>query len=218
MVRMASESQLPPEKGNDPVNRLSQAPRRTEGKRVHGRSARVQSAVLDAAAEELGRVGFAALRIDDVAQRSGVNKTTIYRRWPTKLELVAAVIAHETWPLEDVDHGGLESDIRAVLRELRERLYTVRERGVMQVLMGERAHPEVAQLVRATRERHLGVRMRVFERAQARGEISASCKPRELVELITSPLVSRIMHLGLDADDAYIEMLTTVLSNGIKSL
>lgn len=215
---MASESQLPPEKGNDSGHRLSQAPRRTEGKRVHGRSARVQSAVLDAAAEELGRVGFAALRIDDVAQRSGVNKTTIYRRWPTKLELVAAVIANESWPLEDVDTGALESDIRAVLRELRERLYTVRERGVLQVLMGERAHPEVAQLVRSTRERHLGIRMRVFERAQSRGEIAPDCKPRELVELITGPLVSRIMHLGLDADDAYLEMLTTVLANGIKAL
>ena len=72
------------------MTRLSQSPRRTEGKRVHGRSARVQSAVLRATAEELGRVGFAALRIEDVALRSGVNKTTIYRRWPTKQELVRA--------------------------------------------------------------------------------------------------------------------------------
>ena len=202
------------------MTRLTQSPspRRTEGKRVHGRSARVQSAVLHATAEELGRVGFAALRIEDVALRSGVNKTTIYRRWPTKLELVTAVIANESWPPDDIDTGTLESDIRATLRDVRERLYTVRERGLLQVLLGERAHPEVAQLVRAARGRHLSVRQRIFERAIARGELTASCDPALLVELIMNPLVSRIMHLGQEVDDAYIETLTTVMYNGVRAL
>jgi len=200
------------------MTRLSQSPRRTEGKRVHGRSARVQSAVLRATAEELGRVGFAALRIEDVALRSGVNKTTIYRRWPTKLELVGAVIAQESWPPEDVDTGSLESDIREVLRDMRERMYTVRERGVLQILMGERAHPEVAQLVRAARSRHIGVRQRIFERAIARGELAPSCDVSVLVELMMNPLVSRIMHLGQEVDDAYIEMLTTIMAHGMRAL
>jgi AcrR family transcriptional regulator len=200
------------------MTRLSQAPRRTEGKRTHGRSARVHSAVLEATAEELGRVGFAALRVEDVALRSGVNKTTIYRRWPTKLELVTAVIANESWPPEDVDTGALDADIRAVLRDIRERLYTVRERGVMQVLLGERAHPEVALLVRSARTRHVSVRQRIFERAIARGELSSSCDPALLIELMMTPLVSRIMNLGLEVDDAYIEMLTVVLANGMRAL
>ena len=200
------------------MNRLSQAPRRTEGKRTHGRSARIQSAVLKATAEELGRVGFAALRIEDVALRSGVNKTTIYRRWPNKLELVTAVIANESWPPEDVDTGALDTDIRAVLRDIRERLYTVRERGVLQVLLGERAHPEVAQLVRSARLRHVSVRQRIFERAIARGELAPSCDPTLLIELMMTPLVSRIMNLGLEVDDAYIDMLTIVLANGMRAL
>jgi len=131
---------------------------------------------------------------------------------------VSAVLANESLPLKDVDTGALESDIRALLCELREQLYTARERGVIQVLLGERAHPEVAQLVRVARARHINVRRRIFERAQARGELSARCDPEELVELTTSPLVSRIIRLGQDADDAYIEMLTTVLANGMKAL
>ena len=204
--------------GNDFMTRVSQAPRRTEGKRTHGRSARVHSAVLEATAEELGRVGFAALRIEDVAQRSGVNKTTIYRRWPTKLELVGALIANENQPPQDIDTGSLESDVRAVLRDIRERLYTVRERGVLQVLLGERAHPEVAQLVRAARTRHISVRQRLFERAVARGELAPSCDPSLLIELMLTPLVSRIINLGLEVDDAYIEMLTVVLTNGMRAL
>ena len=66
--------------------------RRTEGVRVKGRAARVVSDVLIATAEELTRVGYAAFRVEDVAARSGVNKTTIYRRWPTKPELVTAAV------------------------------------------------------------------------------------------------------------------------------
>jgi AcrR family transcriptional regulator len=191
----------------------SRYPRRTEGKRVHGRSARVLESVLEAAAEELGRVGFSALRIEDVALRSGVNKTTIYRRWPTKSELIAAVMDREKMPLEEVNTGNLESDIRETLRQFRTRLYTLRHRGIMRVLMGERAHPEVAQMVRETRARHIAMRQRIFERAIERGEIPQR-DAATLVEFLTSPLVSRIMHLGQEVDDDYIELLTQVIKHG----
>jgi AcrR family transcriptional regulator len=191
--------------------------RRTEGKRVHGRSARVLEAVLEAAAEELGRVGFSELRVEDVALRSGVNKTTIYRRWPTKSDLIAAVIERQDLPLEDINTGELDSDIRETLRQIRTRLYTLRHRGLMRVLMGERAHPEVAQLVLDVRARHSAIRQRVFERATQRGDI-APADTATLVEILTAPLVSRIMHMGLEVDDAYIELLTQVISAGVRAL
>jgi AcrR family transcriptional regulator len=186
--------------------------------RTGGRSARVVAEVLSATLEMFAELGYAGVSVEGVAARASVNKTTIYRRWPTKLDLVTAVIANESWPPEDIDTGALESDIRAVLCEFRDRLYTVRERGVLHVLLGERAHPEVAQLVRATRERHIAVRRRIFERAIARGELAASCDPTLLVELMTAPLVSRIMHLGQDVDDAYIDLFTAILCNGVKAL
>jgi len=70
-----------------PINIKAKAPscddhgvRRTHGIRVRGRAARVTENVLHAVVEELGRVGFTALRFEDVASRVGVNRTTIYRR------------------------------------------------------------------------------------------------------------------------------------------
>jgi AcrR family transcriptional regulator len=198
----------------DPTTRYT---RRTEGKRIHGRSARVLESVLEAAAEELGRVGFSELRVEDVALRSGVNKTTIYRRWPTKSELIAAVIEREDLPVEDVNTGALESDIRETLRQIRTRLNAMRHRGLMRVLMGERAHPEVAQLVRDVRARHMEVRQRIFERAVARGEVSPDVPMASFVEMLTAPLVSRIMHIGVDVDDDYIETITRVVTVGVKA-
>jgi len=192
--------------------------RRTKGERTRGRSARVCDAVLEAAAIELGRVGFSALRIEDVAARSKVNKTTVYRRWPTKFDLISAVLERESAPIDDVDLGSLAADVRGCLEDLRTRLYTARLRGIMQVLLGERAHPQVAQLVREVRERMLAVRRRVFERAIARGELPEDSDPALLVEVMNAPLVTRIMHSGDEVDDAYIDKLTRLLCKGAAAL
>jgi hypothetical protein len=53
-------------------------------------------AMLDAAALELKRTGFSGLRIQNVAALAGTNKTAILRRWPSKVELVAAVLERES--------------------------------------------------------------------------------------------------------------------------
>jgi AcrR family transcriptional regulator len=170
--------------------------------------------VLEAAAEELGRVGFTALRIDDVAARSGVNKTTIYRRWPVKADLLAAVLDNESFPLSVPDTGSLRGDLRQTLRDLRARLYIARERGVVRMLQAESAHPDVAPLVRKMRAAHTAARRELFERAIARGELPVNTDASVLVEFATAPLISRIVHLGLEVDDHFIDTLCQVIANG----
>ena len=59
-------------------------------KRALVRGEPVVRGILAAALEELASAGYRALRIEDVATRAGVNKTTVYRRWPTKEDLVRA--------------------------------------------------------------------------------------------------------------------------------
>jgi AcrR family transcriptional regulator len=189
-------------------------PRRTSGSRVGGRSASVVERVLEAAAEELGRVGFAALRIEDVAALSDVNKTTIYRRWPAKADLLAAVLEKESFPLSAPDTGSLKEDLRAALRDLRERLYTAHERGVVRMLQAERAHPDVAPLVRQLRAAHTQTRREMFQRAIARGELPETTDTALLVEFVTAPLISRIVHMGLEVDDHFIDALSAVVTAG----
>ncbi|HEY4158264.1 MAG TPA: helix-turn-helix domain-containing protein, partial [Polyangiaceae bacterium] len=85
--------------------------RRTGDVRVQGRAARIVNEVLRTTAEELTRVGYVALRVEDVALRSSVNKTTIYRRWPTKPELVAAALRFAVRRPEAPDTGSLRGDL-----------------------------------------------------------------------------------------------------------
>src|SRR5688572_4371387 len=96
----------------------SDGTRRTAGVRVRGRAADVVERVLTATGEELSRAGYAALRVEDVAARSGVNKTTIYRRWPNKAELVAAALREMTTQPAAIDTGSLRDDLRASLLEV----------------------------------------------------------------------------------------------------
>ena len=169
--------------------------RRTEGVRVQGRSARVVEAVLQATAEELGKVGFLALRIDDVAARSGVNKTTIYRRWATKEELVAGMLerfalgGHDNVP----DTGSLRGDLAALLGGIAERAETAEGRGLVRLIQAERGRAEFAPILRKSRTEHLKTRRAIFERAIARGEIPAGSDASVLVELAVAPLIARLL-------------------------
>ena len=72
---------------------MTNAEHRVGEQRPGGRAERVRAAVLGAAAELLTDVGYDKMRVEDVADRAGVHKTTVYRRWPTKAALTADAIA-----------------------------------------------------------------------------------------------------------------------------
>lgn len=187
--------------------------RRTEGVRVQGRSARVVEAVLQATAEELGRVGFLALRIEDVAERSGVNKTTIYRRWASKEELVAAMLERLTFSHEVPDTGSLRGDLSALLGAIVERSATPEGRGVVRLIQAERGRADFASILRRTRAEHVKARRAIFERAIARGEIPAGSDTHVLTEIAIAPLVARLLN-DSPVDAPFVRLLVQTVVAG----
>lgn len=85
---------------------------------VAGRPARGQAtteALQQAVHELLEEVGYRALTIEGVAARSGVAKTSIYRRWPSKAEMVFDLMLHSSAELPSMDdRGSLSGDIEAL--------------------------------------------------------------------------------------------------------
>jgi len=190
--------------------------RRTEGVRVKGRAARVVSDVLTATAEELSRVGYAALRVEDVAARSGVNKTTIYRRWPTKPELVGAAL-RAVWESPDVpDTGSVRSDFIASLARTAAFAMSPVGRGLTHVIQLERAHPEVEPIARSLREDYRALREQLVVRAIERGELGPETNPRFVADLISAPIFSRLFTDGESVDSAFIESVIDVVLTGIR--
>ena len=81
------------------------------------RGEELESALLDAAWEELAAVGFASLTMESVAARAKTGVAVLYRRWPNKNDLVMAAIVHyrRTRRVENPDTGTLRGDLLALL-------------------------------------------------------------------------------------------------------
>jgi AcrR family transcriptional regulator len=175
----------------------SLATRRTANVRVRGRAADVVARVMSATAQERGRVGFAALRVEDVATRSGVNKTTIYRRWPTKTELVADTIAQYTADAlgqradAAFDTGTVRGDLRASL--LLGFDLSPAALGMLRVVQTERGVPEIDAITRRVRDHVHRMRVAIVQRAIARGELPKGIDVHLVVDLVSAPVQSALL-------------------------
>jgi AcrR family transcriptional regulator len=146
--------------------------RRTQGI-LGGRSDRVVRRVLDAAIVELARSGYSGFRMDEVASLAAVNKTTIYRRWPSRAALIAALVDRMRAPLRErplPDTGRLESD----LIEAFARRFTVGrkvEGRAWARLVAERYSPEVEAIIGDAVEERGHEWRSMVTRAIERGEL-----------------------------------------------
>src|SRR5882672_8326758 len=99
--------------------------------RTGGRSARVVAEVLSATLELFAEHGYAGLSVEAVALHAGVNKTTIYRRWPTKVDLLgAALFSLRDEEPEPPNTGSLREDLFTVLQRFVARIETPRHRAI----------------------------------------------------------------------------------------
>lgn len=191
--------------------------RRTEGVRTTGRAARVVEDVLCATSQELSRVGYAALRIEDVAKRSGVNKTTIYRRWPTKAELVAAALQSIAVQPAESDTGALRGDLLDYLTRYVAFAGSSLGRGISRMMLAERTHPEVEPIARAARERHRRSRAAIVQRAIDRGELPPGTSPELVAELVFSPVYTRLITHWAKPDDVFLCAVIDVVLAGARA-
>lgn len=169
------------------------AVRRTIGARTGGRSQRVVSSVLRVAAEELARDGYTSFRIEHVAERAGVNKTTVYRRWPTKGDLAEAAMLTFLGQREPLpDTGSVRGDLVELARRAIVVASTPEGRAFMRLLAVESAEPELTALGGRLRTSMMEHRAGVVERAQRRGELPAAIDACVLLDAIFVPILSRV--------------------------
>ncbi|MGW5379718.1 TetR/AcrR family transcriptional regulator [Nocardia sp. NPDC003999] len=135
----------------------------------------LEQAILRAAAEELAEVGYAGFGIDRVATRAGTNKTTIYRRWPSRAALAVAAFREAALTDDVPDTGDLRTDALAVLRAAADRM-TSRQGELLHVLATEmHSQPDLLREVRdqlfdTSVTRWLTILGRAIARGQARPE------------------------------------------------
>ncbi|TMC68275.1 MAG: TetR/AcrR family transcriptional regulator [Chloroflexi bacterium] len=167
-------------------------------RRPGGRSARIRQAVLDAAFAELGEKGYGGLSIEAVALRSGVAKTTVYRRWPTRDELVADALDSRSDRNEPVpDTGSLRGDLKEFCEGVRAKLTSNHGKAMLKSLVAAvDQSPEITNTVeRFWRERR-DVGGHLIERWIRRGVMRPETDADVLVEAILAPIYLRVLLPG----------------------
>ena len=163
--------------------------------RPGGRTARTRSAVLGAVLAELSAHGYAALTIEDVAQRAGVHKTTVYRRWGTKQALVAdAAEAVASTTVDLPDTGDAAEDLRLFARSVLATITGADGGTVVQALFsGASDSPELREVLSRFWTTRLAQVRPLVQRAIDRGQLPSGTDPDEVIKQVGAPLYYRLL-------------------------
>ena len=158
----------------------------------NARVRRSREAVLRATLDLLTEIGLDALSIEEVARRSGVAKTTIYRHWATRSDLVVEACSHLVAEGEAPDTGSLRGDLTIALRELAGLLRSARWASVLpSVVDAAERDPRLAQVHATIQRSHAIPLTTILARAAARGEIPSDSDPSEGIAALLGPLYYR---------------------------
>ncbi|MFG1925950.1 TetR/AcrR family transcriptional regulator [Cryptosporangium sp. NPDC048952] len=177
---------------------MSSEVRRHHGNR-HGRSEAARAAVLEAADDLLAEKGFAGVTIEGIAARAGVAKQTIYRWWPSKVEILLDALGSDmVTALEPVDSGDLSGDLRRYLRRLARFLTGSDPGAVLRALVGQAQHdPDLAARLRVEHLQPQREREAVMLReAIARGELPAGFDVDLALDRLVGAVYYRVLVTG----------------------
>jgi len=184
------------------------------------RSARSDKAILDATRELLAEGGVRELTVERVAARSGVAKTTIYRRWRGKDELALAVLIDM---VENVvatpGLGDTRKELIAFVNAAVKILGSTLMGRVMQGLVSDLAtDPELAK---AFRERIVAMRLgevrRLIGLGIERGDLRPDADPELAHELLFGPVYYRLLLSGAPLDKGLGERIVDAVLPSLRS-
>jgi AcrR family transcriptional regulator len=159
---------------------------------LDARVRRSRHTVLATTVELLLESGVAGVSVDEVSRRSGVAKTTIYRHWPTKAELVIDACSQISTAQAVPDTGSLAGDVTALVTELAGLLSTARWPSVLpSIVDAAERDPALAEIHRGIQHRHTEPYRAVFERAIERGEVDALIDVSAAIAQLVGPLFYR---------------------------
>jgi AcrR family transcriptional regulator len=176
-----------------------------------------ERAILRATLEELASADYGALSIDNVARRAGVNKTTVYRRWPTKADLVGAALTALT------DHmtlgpsaGSLRADLLEIGRRMLNLALSLEGQGLARLGILRGAEPELAGVVSRLRARREQKLEHLLAAAVERGELSKDADLALMLDMLGGLLHVRLFVKAGGVDELVIARAVDVLLHGMS--
>jgi AcrR family transcriptional regulator len=173
-------------------------------------------AVLDVTLSLLAEVGFERLSIPEVAERAGVNKTSIYRRWPSKDDLVRDALAVAMNHADDPPNTGeLRGDLIALARTVAAFTQSRVGTALIRIMLAEGGNPEVRALANAAySEAGKHGPWIVIQNAMQRGELSVNADPSLMLFTIAGAIMHRVFVEHRDAPESFLKQVVDLVLFG----
>ncbi|MCP4908745.1 MAG: TetR/AcrR family transcriptional regulator [bacterium] len=183
---------------------------RPPGRAGRPRDPEADRLIIAATLEIMAQRGYEGIRVADVAERAGVAKATMYRRWASKADLVVAALQSAP-PLSPVDTGDLRRDLLSLLEQFLELTESAPIIGLLATLAAERQkNPELARRLDPFVAERMAPISQAFRRAISRGEVAPEADLDLATTLLGGAAVMRLFFGGA-MDNAAIEGLVDLV-------
>jgi AcrR family transcriptional regulator len=164
--------------------------------------------MIECAREVIGTAGVQSCTVDEVARRTKIAKTTIYRHFGGSDALVLAAVDGMVKTADMPDTGSLLGDLRVIMRRYLKVAQTPASRELFAWMMiRSMQDAEFAAKFRSVRVQPKGPTVIALQRAIARGEVDPTLDPNLAIHLIQGPFMSKRMVENEDLTDEEIETL-----------
>lgn len=179
----------------------------------------IDEAIFQAFVALVGEQGYQATTMDQVAERAGVAKTTLYRRWRSRGELMLDVHRSLVEVPQPPDTGSLEGDLSAMGRLMGVLHSDPQVMRMLSATVGELiANEELAQVFRdQILEGRLDSLRAIFARAVERGEAPPDLDYDGFAYMIMGANMFRTIIAGLGFDPVFAETVIRTVSSAITS-
>jgi AcrR family transcriptional regulator len=158
------------------------------------RDERIDTEVVSVVLNTLKEGGYRAVTIDGIARRIGRARTSLYRRWPSKRNLVAYAVVSEMGDNPAPDTGGLRGDLEAAVETLRNAFAGPLGRALAGLVADMAQDNALASIIRqqvlAARRKSM---REALERARLRGEVRAGLDDELVLDMLTGPFYYRTL-------------------------
>lgn len=190
---------------------LSRPIRRRSG----GRSERVRTKVAEAVLSLLSE-GPNQVSVAEVAERSGVHRTTIYRWWPTPSDLLREALTVHTARLTTPDEGSWVEDVSALAAALAD-FFADPVEMAMNAAMASGADPEGDEVQIEHWTPVMAGLSQIVDRAKGRGEIAADADARTLMYLLVGPLLMQTVLFHAPPDPQLVRRIATAVTRAFAA-
>jgi AcrR family transcriptional regulator len=173
--------------------------------------------ILRAAIQELALSDYGGMSIEGVARRAGVNKTTVYRKWETKVDLLRAALGSvfDSFPVGPT-LGDLRSDMLRLGKQFRVFTQSIEGKSLMRLRLLQHPEPELAEIAKQLNARQSKEVRVLVEAAIARGEVSRDIDLVLLLDMLWGVLYARLEMKNEPVSDAMLEEVVDILMNGAR--